>query len=111
MLENFDTYIKPYFLKDVVFTLKNKSYKKGKLINYKLSGCYLSFIVHTSKKRETFEIPVPFAIKNTIEGIVLDYSFDSLAEQDFELLVNIKTITQVKKCKFYNTLLTLSVLK
>jgi hypothetical protein len=111
MLENLDSYIKPYFLKDVVFTLKNKPYKKGKLLNYKLSGCYLSFIVITTKKKETFEIPFPYAIKNTESGIVLDYTFESLAEQDFELLVNLKSVTQVKKSKFYNTLLTISVLK
>ena len=111
MLENLDSYIKPYFLKDVVFTLKNKPYKKGKLLNYKLSGCYLSFIVLTTKKKETFEIPFPHAIKNTESGIVLDYTFESLAEQDFELLVNLKSVTQVKKSKFYNTLLTISVLK
>lgn len=111
MLENLDSYIKPYFLKDVVFTLKNKPYKKGKLINYKLSGCYLSFIVLTAKKRETFEIPFPYAIVNTEREITLDYTFDSLAEQDFELLINLRSATQVKKCKFYNTLMTISILK
>ena len=111
MLENLDSYIKPYFLKDVIFTLKNKPYKKGKLINYKLSGCYLSFIVHTIKKKETFEIPFPYAIKNTEKEIILDYSFNALAEQDFDLLINLRSTTQVKKCKFYNTLLTISILK
>lgn len=110
MLEKLDSFIKPYFLKDVVFTLKNKPYKKGKLINYKLSGCYLSFIVLTTKKRETFEIPFPYAINNTENMIILDYTFDSLAEQDFELLINLKSTTQVKKCKFYDTKLTLSAL-
>jgi len=110
MLNNIDNDLKNYFQKNIVLTLRSKQYKKGKLINFKLSGCYLSFIMLTEKKKETFEIPFPFNIKREPNKLVFDYTLESLAEQDFELLVNLKATNQVKKCKFFNTTLTISSL-
>jgi hypothetical protein len=110
MLNNIDNDLKNYFQKNIVLTLRSKQYKKGKLINFKLSGCYLSLIMLTEKKRETFEIPFPFNIKREPNKLVFDYTLESLAEQDFELLVNLKATNQVKKCKFFNTTLTISSL-
>ena len=108
MLDEFDKTIKPFFLKDVVFTLKNKTYKKGKFINFRLTGCYLTFIVNTEKKKETFEIPFPFALKGKNEQIIFDYRLETLAEQDFDLLINLKSTTKIKNSKFYNTVLTIN---
>jgi hypothetical protein len=105
-----DTYFKPLLQRNVQLTLKNKSFKKGRLINFKLSGCYVSFVVLTEKKRETFEIPFPFAIKQKNDAVVFDYTLESLSEQDYDLLVNLKTVSQVKKCKFYNALFTITPL-
>ena len=110
MLLLLDTYFKPLLQRNVQLTLKNKSFKKGKLINFKLSGCYISFVVLTEKKRETFEIPFPFAIKQKNDTVVFDYTLESLSEQDYDLLVNLKTVSQVKKCKFYNALFTITPL-
>jgi hypothetical protein len=105
-----DTYFKPLLQRNVQLTLKNKSFKKGRLINFKLSGYYVSFVVLTEKKRETFEIPFPFAIKQKNDTVVFDYTLESLSEQDYDLLVNLKTVSQVKKCKFYNALFTITPL-
>jgi hypothetical protein len=110
MLNIIDNNIKNYFQKNIVLTLKNKQYKKGKLINFKLSNCYLSFILLTEKKKETFEIPFPFSVKAENNKLIFNYTLEALAENDFDLLVNLKATNQVKKCKFYNTVLTISSL-
>lgn len=110
MLLLLDTYFKPLLQRNVQLTLKNKPYKRGKLINFKLSGCYLSFIVLTEKKRETFEIPFPFAVKQNKEAVVFDYTLETLSEQDYDLYVNLKTVSQIKKCKFYNAVFTITPL-
>lgn len=110
MLLTLDNSLKAYFQKDVQLTLKNKPFKKGKLINFKLSDCYISLIIHTEKKRETFEIPFPYAIRTENSKIVFDYTFETLAERDVELLINLKTVTKIKNCKFYNTILTITPL-
>jgi hypothetical protein len=110
MLNIIDNNLKDCFQKNIVLTLKNKQYKKGKLINFKLSGCYISIVMLTEKKKETFEIPFPFSVKTENNKLVFDYTLESLAEQDFDLLVNLKATNQVKKCKFYNTILTISSL-
>jgi hypothetical protein len=110
MLLNLDNSFKELFQKDVQLTLKNKPYKKGKLINFKLSGCYLSLVMLTEKKKETFEIPFPYAIKTVNEKLVFDYTLSTLAEQDYDLHVNLKSTSQVKNCKFYNAILTITSL-
>jgi hypothetical protein len=110
MLNIIDNNLKDCFQKNIVLTLKNKQYKKGKLINFKLSGCFISIVMLTEKKKETFEIPFPFSVKTENNKLVFDYTLESLAEQDFDLLVNLKATNQVKKCKFYNTILTISSL-
>jgi hypothetical protein len=110
MLNSLDTDLKNYFQKNIILTLRNKQYKKGKLINFKLSGCYLSFVMLTEKKKETFEIPFPFSIKKAQNSLVFDYTLETLSEQDYELLVNLRSINQFKKCKFFNTILIISPL-
>jgi len=110
MLTLLDNCIKEFFQRDVQFTLKNNPYKKGKLINFKQSGCYLSFILQTEKKRETFEIPFPFMIKKEGMKVTFDYQLVTLSEQNFNLLINLKTVTQIKNCKFYNAILTIALL-
>ena len=107
MITVLDNHLKQYFQKDVQITLKNKPYKKGKLINFKVSGCYISFILLTEKKRETFEIPFPYIIKMVNNKTLFDYTLESLSEQDFDMLISLKTVTQVKNCKFYNTTLSI----
>lgn len=110
MLLNLDNCFKELFQKDVQLTLKNKPYKKGKLINFKLSGCYLSLVMLTEKKKETFEIPFPYAIKTVNSKLVFDYTLSTLAEQDYDLHINLKSTSRVKNCKFYNTILSITSL-
>jgi len=105
-----DTYFKEFFQKNVQFTLKNKSYKKGRFINFKISGCYISFVIQTEKKKDTFEIPFPFAMNNKNNSVFFDYRLETLSEQDSNLLVNLKTTTRVKNSKFYNATLTITPL-
>lgn len=105
-----DTYFKDFFQRNVQFTLRNKHYKRGRLINFKISGCYVSFVMQTEKKKETFEIPFPFAANNKNNSIFFDYRLETLCEQDSNLLVNLKTATRVKNSKFYNTTLVITPL-
>lgn len=110
MILNLENSLKYFFQKNLILSFKTKTYKKGKLINFKLSGCYISFVMQTEKKREIFEIPFPFAIKTVGKDLVFDYTLNSLAEQDYELLINLRATSQIKKCKFYNTTLTITPL-
>lgn len=105
-----DSFFKELFQKNIQLTLKNKPYKKGRLINFKVSGCYVSLVMQTEKKKETFEIPFPFALKHNGPNIIFDYTLETLSEQDVELLVNLRTVTKVKNCKFYNAILTIAPL-
>lgn len=110
MLLQLDNFFKPLLQRNIQLTLRSKPFKKGRLINFKLSGCYISLVMLTEKKKETFEVPFPFAIKRNNNVVCFDYTLEALSEQDYDLLVNLKTVSQIKKCKFYNTSLTITPL-
>ena len=64
----------------------------------------------TEKKQETFEIPFPYAIKTSNGKLIFDYTLSTLAEHDYDLLINLKSTSRVKNCKFYNTILSITAL-
>ena len=110
MTENIDNLIMPFLQKEVTFCFKHKTYKSGKLLLYKLSGNYLSFILINEKKKETFEIPYPYSIGKNGNKINFDYRLTALAENDYDLLLSLKGVTKVKNSRFYDTVLTISAL-
>jgi hypothetical protein len=110
MTDQIDNLIKPYLLKEVTFNFKHKTYKSGKLLLYKLSGNYLSFILVNEKKRETFEVPFPYSAYNENSKVHFDYRLDTLAENDYELLLTLKGVNKVKNSRFYDSVLTISSL-
>lgn len=105
MTEKIDHYIKPLLQKDIIFAFKHKTYKRGRLFLYKLSGNYLSFTLINEKKKETFEIPYPYSVQAENTHVKFDYTLESLAEKDFDLLIALKSINKIKNCKFYDTVL------
>ena len=110
MIDKIDHLVKPLLQRNISFSFKHKNYKSGKLILYKLSGNYMSFTLITEKKRETFEIPFPFSINAEEQLINFDYRLETLAENDYELLLALKSITKVKNCRFYDNVLTITTL-
>ena len=110
MTEKIDTLLKPLLQKEVTFSFKHKIYKSGRLLIYKLSGNYLSFILVNDKKRETFEIPFPYSAEEEKGKVSFDYRLETLAENDFNLLLTLKGVTKVKNSRFYDSVLTISSL-
>ena len=110
MTDKIDSLIKPLLQKEVSFCFKHKAYKSGKLLLYKLSGNYLSFIVVNEKKRETFEVPFPYFVESNGNKVQFDYRLETLAENDFDLLIALKGVTKVKNSRFYDSVLTISSL-
>lgn len=105
MTERIDSFIKPLLQREVIFSFKHKSYKRGRLFLYKLAGNYLSFTLFTEKKKETFEIPYPFSVSEQNGAVVFDYTLESLSERDFTLILALKSVNKIKNSKFYDTTL------
>jgi len=110
MTDKIDALLKPLLQRDVAFSFKQKNYKSGKLLLYKLSGNYLSFILVNEKKRETFEIPFPYSAYLEKSKVYFDYKLDTLAENDYELLLTLKGVNKIKNSRFYDSVMTISSL-
>lgn len=96
--------------RNVVFSIKNKILKKGKIELFVQRNFYIIFHIFTSNnKREKIEIPIPYGIENHPEdGLVyFDYRTKTLSRycpETENFIKNLLSKTQ-KNSKFGNCIL------
>jgi len=95
--------LKGLLQEQVVFTLNNKTWRKGKLLLFQQSGFYLEFILETNTKRETFEVPIPFEVYRKEIGVYFDYTVNTFVQGRPELFKLVDNLEINKKSKFYDT--------
>jgi hypothetical protein len=95
--------------KDITIDIKNKTYKKGKLILFYQRNFYLTFVMDTAKKeKEKIEIPIPYDVElHEDENLVyFDYRIKTLSKHAPEIETNL--IVYPKKIsgnKFWDSIL------
>lgn len=83
--------------------LRRYSYKKGKLINFRVKPPYLFFIldVGSGKVRE-YGFPIPFDIESGDTEVVMDYSLEHLSFGDDKLLDELRKLPFDERSKLYD---------
>ena len=90
--------------RDVVFYIKQKVLRKGKLLLYNECDYYIKFNIITNKNiHKTFEVPYPFKIYKKHNSVFLSYMLSDLFCDESVAIDNIETNN-----KFYNTKLTIT---
>ena len=90
--------------RDVVFYIKQKVLRKGKLLLYNQADYYIKFNILTNKNiLKTFEIPYPFSIYKRHNNICLSYLLTDLFCEKHTDFVEYDTSN-----KFYDTRLTIT---
>ena len=95
--------------KDITIDIKNKNYKKGKLLLFYQRNFYLTFVMDTIKKtKEKIEIPIPYDVEiHEDENLIyFDYRIKTLAKHAPEIETNL--IVYPKKIagnKFWDSIL------
>jgi hypothetical protein len=102
--------------RNVNFIIKNKIIKKGKIELFVQRNFYLVFHILTeSKKKEKFEIPIPFSFENHEEdGLVyFDYRFKTISKYYPESLDVLQKIfdKNKKNNKFGDSILMIETIK
>ena len=93
--------------------IKNKPYKKGKLILFKQNNYYLDLVIERNKgESKRLEIPIPFNIEEwTNEKLIyFDYRFLSLSKANKELRELLYGVVQDGNNRFYDTILEIEIL-
>lgn len=106
-----DTLLKNLLQKKIYLEIDKKVFKSGKVLLYSQKYFYISFVLHTDKKKkEKIDIPIPFNVEYHKDDnlIYFDYRIITLAHSNKELLKILQKLIVVKN-KFINKILTISI--
>ena len=97
--------LKFFLQRDVKFRADTKILKKGRLILFNVIEYYVVFTIETafSNKRQTYEIPFPFAFAKTGPNtLVLDYRLQHIYNNNLEIKRILEKLGKETKSKYFN---------
>ena len=102
--EEIEELIKPLLLTQAEFLLENKKIKSGKIILFTVRDFFCVFTFHDAikNKKVIYEIPYPFNIYKTSEGVVFDYTTDSFSEKNIDIHMHVIKYLNKKTSKLFN---------
>lgn len=98
-----------YFLqREITFSIDDKVVKRGKLILCNIKDFYITFYLKHNDDQKRYELPYPYAIEATSKGVVMDYTMESLAGSNLDLLFRLKSLNKKKNTKIFNSKVTIT---
>lgn len=92
-----------YFLqREVNFSIDNKSVKKGRLILCNIRDFYITFYLRHNNEQKRYELPYPFNVSITDQGIIFDYTLNTLSCNSDDMLYKLRSLTKKKNTKIYD---------
>lgn len=89
--------------REIKFIINGKVVRSGRLVIFNLKDFYASFILINNKgDKKIYEVPYPFSVNQTDDGVEFDYSLDTLSNGNKMLYYKIKLLNKVKKNKLYD---------
>lgn len=111
VIDDVEKQFKEFFQSNISFNIDQKVIKKGKLINVIVKDFFITFILEIAKGRtKTFEIPYPYHIDKIKNGLVFDYTLETLTHNDTYKFVKVKNFKPKKNSKFYDVKMNLTKL-
>ena len=99
--------LKDLLQKELHFNVKNKTFKKGKLILFKQNNYHLELTIRNNKDElKKFEIPIPFDVEVWEEDnlVYFDYRLSTLTKNNKVLQKTIDNLPKEGNNKFYDTI-------
>lgn len=101
--------VNKYLQRKIIITLNNKCLKSGKLLLFSIKDFYLVFTLHIHQTKKHFELPYPFAIKETDTCLYFNYGMDKFCYNNKEIETNAKLLSNKKSSKFFNNIVRLQI--
>lgn len=95
--------INTFLQRNTTFLIDNKSIKKGKLVLFNVKDFYLIFHLKSGNDQKKYELPYPFKVYMEEGKIVLDYTIDTLSQNNDNLLYRIMSLNRKKNSKIFNS--------
>lgn len=96
--------------RNIRLRVEKKVWRTGKLILFKQSGFFVELIIDAPKKRERFEIPIPYNIVEHRDRVYFDYKINTLVRGQKDLLKLIEKLDITTKSRFYDAILEIEVI-
>lgn len=98
-----------YFLqREINFSIDSKTVKRGRLILCNIRDFYITFYLKHNSEQKRYELPYPFEVKITDQGIVFDYTLTTLACNSDSMFYKLKSLGKKKNTKIYDNKVILS---
>jgi hypothetical protein len=110
-IPSIETTLNQLLQRSLSFSVNGKIVKQGKLILFSIKDYHITFFIRVNGTQKKYEIPYPFSVKNskTKHGkysVVFDYTAETLAQINGDLLFKLKNISS-KPSKLFNNKLTI----
>jgi hypothetical protein len=77
MMENVETELKKFVLKNVVFKIDNKILKSGKIKIFNTKQFFIKFKLLSNNLEKEYELPYPYSLKKVPGGLLFDYTLSA----------------------------------
>lgn len=103
VIDDVEKQFKEFFQSNISFVIDGKVIKKGKLLNVAVKDFYITFQIEINKTGiKIFEVPYPYNITKIQDGLMFDYTLDTLTYNDPYKFVKVKNFKPKKNSKFYD---------
>jgi len=103
--------MKNLLLKQVIFTLGEKTVRRGKLMLFTHDEYYVKFILQTSKSlNKNYEIPYPFRVLHGDSFVKFSYTIADLCKKNQRKIDMVEQNIPEVVNKFHDTRLTITII-
>jgi len=97
--------LKELMLKNVIFELNGKNYKKGKIKVFNTKQFFIKFKLETPNDVREFELPYPYRVERTDTGFLFDYCLSAFIPKTEESYWKMKTLSTSESSKLHENYL------
>lgn len=78
--ENIEKAFLRYLQSDIIMLLDGKKYRAGRFQNFKMMDLYVQveFTVNNNTKLRKVDLPIPFKLEDTPDGIIFSYKLEDM---------------------------------
>lgn len=102
--EELENLVKPLLLTNISFNLEGKKLKSGKLILFSIRDffCVFTLIDSIKSRRVIYEVPYPFTLTSTNDGLVFNYTLEAFCEKSLNIQSLVNEVCPKKTTKLFN---------
>lgn len=101
-MRDLETTLNYLLQRDLNFIIDGKIVKRGKLILLSIQDYYITFYLKHNNEQKKYELPYPFRFDVDKQFLTFDYTLETFAHNNDDLLFKVRSLTKKKSCKIFD---------